>query len=271
MAIAVMVIVGGAAIPLAQASVDRTRAAAAAHYVAGRLAMARFEAVRRSAYVAIQFVQQSEGYRIRELRRRQPQRSVRSRYRARHRSPYHRRRTARLSLQRRRIRYSSERHGYRSRSIQHCRSDSNRQFDAAQLQPCRSVDPRDAVSAWPSRQPVRCPGIGRHRADAHPRVQLHRRHMADPVRHERRAAPRVCAFTTQGMERTRLRPGRLAHVIDLSAGGALIETDWRLFPEFGSRCSLASRPLSFALPAESCDVTSPARSRAHPVSRGSDV
>lgn len=62
MAIAVMVTVGSAAIPLAQSSVDRTRAAAAARYVAGRMATARFEAVRRSAYVAIQFVQQPEGY-----------------------------------------------------------------------------------------------------------------------------------------------------------------------------------------------------------------
>ena len=64
MAMTIMVIVGGAAIPLAQSSVDRTRAAAAAHYVAGRVAMARFEAVRRSAYVAIQFVQQADGYRM---------------------------------------------------------------------------------------------------------------------------------------------------------------------------------------------------------------
>ena len=64
MAMTVMVIVGGAAIPLAQSSVDRTRAAGAAHYVAGRVAMARFEAVRRSAYVAIQFVQQADGYRL---------------------------------------------------------------------------------------------------------------------------------------------------------------------------------------------------------------
>jgi len=64
LAMTVMVIVGGAAIPLAQSSVDRTRAAAAAHYVAGRVAMARFEAVRRSAYVAIQFVQQPDGYRM---------------------------------------------------------------------------------------------------------------------------------------------------------------------------------------------------------------
>jgi prepilin-type N-terminal cleavage/methylation domain-containing protein len=62
MAITVMVIVSGTAIPLAQTSVDRTRAAGAANYVAGRLAMARFEAVRRSAHVAIQFVERPDGY-----------------------------------------------------------------------------------------------------------------------------------------------------------------------------------------------------------------
>ena len=33
-----------------------------------------------------------------------------------------------------------------------------------------------------------------------------------------------------GMERARLRPGRTAHIVDVSAGGALIETDWRLLP-----------------------------------------
>ena len=32
------------------------------------------------------------------------------------------------------------------------------------------------------------------------------------------------------MERARLRPGRTAHIVDVSAGGALIETDWRLLP-----------------------------------------
>ena len=38
------------------------------------------------------------------------------------------------------------------------------------------------------------------------------------------------------MERARLRPGRTAQVVDLSAGGALIETDWRLCP--GTRVEL---------------------------------
>ncbi|HET9467794.1 MAG TPA: GspH/FimT family pseudopilin [Vicinamibacterales bacterium] len=62
MAMTIMVIVGGAALPLAHASVDRTRAAGAARYMAGRMAMARFEAVRRSAHVALRFVQQPDGY-----------------------------------------------------------------------------------------------------------------------------------------------------------------------------------------------------------------
>jgi hypothetical protein len=56
------VIVGGAAVPLAHSSVDRSRALGAASYVAGRLAAARFEAVRRSACVAIRFSQQPDGY-----------------------------------------------------------------------------------------------------------------------------------------------------------------------------------------------------------------
>ena len=72
MAITVMVIVSGAAIPLAHTSVDRTRAAGAASYVAGRMAMARFEAVRRSAYVAIRFVAAARRLLASDLRRRQP-------------------------------------------------------------------------------------------------------------------------------------------------------------------------------------------------------
>ena len=62
MAMTIMVIVGGAAIPLTHSNVDRSRAAAAARYVAGRMAMARFEAVRRSAHVAIRFVERADGY-----------------------------------------------------------------------------------------------------------------------------------------------------------------------------------------------------------------
>jgi prepilin-type N-terminal cleavage/methylation domain-containing protein len=62
MAITLMVIVGGAAIPLAHGSIDRSRAAGAASYVAGRMAMARFEAVKRSACVAIRFTEEADGY-----------------------------------------------------------------------------------------------------------------------------------------------------------------------------------------------------------------
>ena len=65
MAMTIMVILGGATIPLAYSSVDRSRAVAAAGYVAGRMATARLEAVRRSASVAIRFDQQADGYWLR--------------------------------------------------------------------------------------------------------------------------------------------------------------------------------------------------------------
>jgi hypothetical protein len=54
--------------------------------------------------------------------------------------------------------------------------------------------------------------------------------MANTLRQERRAWTRVSALGSSGMDRARLRPGRTAHIIDLSSGGALIETDWRLLP-----------------------------------------
>ena len=62
MAITIMVIIGGAAIPTAHSSIDRSRAAGAARYVAGRMALARFEAVRRSVHVAIRFARQADTY-----------------------------------------------------------------------------------------------------------------------------------------------------------------------------------------------------------------
>lgn len=60
--------------------------------------------------------------------------------------------------------------------------------------------------------------------------------MAEAVADERRATPRVSTAGSSGLQRARLRPGRTAHVVDLSAGGALIETDWRLLP--GTRVEL---------------------------------
>lgn len=64
-AIVVIAIVSGAAIPLASGSIDQARAAGAASYVASRLAMARFEAVRRSTHVAVRFVKTAQGYWLR--------------------------------------------------------------------------------------------------------------------------------------------------------------------------------------------------------------
>jgi prepilin-type N-terminal cleavage/methylation domain-containing protein len=64
-AIAVMAIVAGMAVPFAHNSVDRSRTAGAANYLAGRLALARFEAVKRSAFVAIRFAESGEGHFLR--------------------------------------------------------------------------------------------------------------------------------------------------------------------------------------------------------------
>jgi hypothetical protein len=54
--------------------------------------------------------------------------------------------------------------------------------------------------------------------------------MAGALKHERRASKRVLSITMEGMDRARLRPGRTALIVNLSSGGALIETDWRLLP-----------------------------------------
>ena len=51
-----------AAVPLVLDSLDRSRTAGAASYVASRLMLARFEAVKRSTFVALQFVQKPDGY-----------------------------------------------------------------------------------------------------------------------------------------------------------------------------------------------------------------
>lgn len=58
--------------------------------------------------------------------------------------------------------------------------------------------------------------------------------MADTL--ERRAWPRVDTMTCSDLARGKLRPGRPAHIVDVSAGGALIETEWRLLP--GTRVEL---------------------------------
>jgi len=43
--------------------------------------------------------------------------------------------------------------------------------------------------------------------------------MAEAIAYERRATPRISTAGTHGMERARLRPGRTAYIVDLSAGG----------------------------------------------------
>jgi len=59
---AVLTVMLAAAVPLAHSTIDRSRTAGAAVYVGARIATARMEAVKRSAFVAIQFVQRPDGY-----------------------------------------------------------------------------------------------------------------------------------------------------------------------------------------------------------------
>ncbi len=47
---------------------------------------------------------------------------------------------------------------------------------------------------------------------------------------DRRETPRQCDADEHGIVAARVRPGHLARVIDVSAGGALIETTHRLLP-----------------------------------------
>lgn len=61
-AMTILVIMAGAAVPFAHASVDRSRASGAASYLSSRIALARLEAVKRSSFVAIQFVEKPDGY-----------------------------------------------------------------------------------------------------------------------------------------------------------------------------------------------------------------
>ena len=53
---------------------------------------------------------------------------------------------------------------------------------------------------------------------------------------ERRAWPRTLTIERTDMAYGRLRPGRAAQIVDVSPGGALIETECRLLP--GTRVEL---------------------------------
>ncbi len=61
-ATAVMGILAAIAVPQTMASVDRSRAWAAARYLAGRMALARMQAVGRSATVALRFSDAAAGF-----------------------------------------------------------------------------------------------------------------------------------------------------------------------------------------------------------------
>jgi prepilin-type N-terminal cleavage/methylation domain-containing protein len=61
-AVTLFVTAAAASIPFVHNSLDRVRTSGAASYIASRLMLARLEAVKRSAFVAVQFVQKPDGY-----------------------------------------------------------------------------------------------------------------------------------------------------------------------------------------------------------------
>ncbi len=238
------------------------------------MALARFEAVRRSAHVAIRFVPQPEGYWL------QTYVDGNRQWRAHE-------QTSRLGVDRpitagerldyhfsgSRVRYSAECDRHRSGSVQH-------EADPIQIgsSTLLSFSPMGSSTSGTlfihglrgHQFAVRVLGAtGRTRI-----LEFNFGHcdMAGAVGHERRASARVLARSIEGMERARLRPGRTAHIVDLSSGGALIETDWRLLP--GTHVEMqVGDPVPLLLcrwphPPLSGRAT---RSRAHSISRRADV
>jgi prepilin-type N-terminal cleavage/methylation domain-containing protein len=60
--LALATVAAAASIPALAGGIERSRTSAAATYVSNRLMHARLEAVKRSAFVGVQFVQQADGY-----------------------------------------------------------------------------------------------------------------------------------------------------------------------------------------------------------------
>jgi prepilin-type N-terminal cleavage/methylation domain-containing protein len=59
--VTLMVIMASAAVPLVLSALDRSRTAGAATHLASRLMLARFQAVKRSTFVAVQFIARPDG------------------------------------------------------------------------------------------------------------------------------------------------------------------------------------------------------------------
>ena len=58
----ILMIMFGAGVPLAHSTIDRSRTAGAATYLSARIGLARLEAIKRSAFVALQFVEKPDGF-----------------------------------------------------------------------------------------------------------------------------------------------------------------------------------------------------------------
>jgi hypothetical protein len=87
--------------------------------------------------------------------------------------------------------------------------------------------------------------------------------MAHTIDIERRAGPRMTLRADSGLARARVRPGRIAHVLNISRSGALIETDWPLMPGARIEVQLGEAPPAFPISGriQRCHVSLLERSR----------
>ena len=228
--IAIIVIVSGAAIPLAYGNVDRTRAAGAARYVAGRMAMAASKPSGARPTSPSDLSNWVANIRCRLMPMGMATECSPAISGGESILP--------ITLEERLdhhfpgvdVRHPAERHGHRSR--QPFNPGDPVQIGSSTL---LSFSPTGACTSGTlfirglrsTQFAVRVLGAtGRTRVFE---FNFDGWQMANALTRATSLAPRV-GPQRFGMERAACGPGARRHVIDLSSGGALIETDWRLLP-----------------------------------------
>ena len=235
MVMALGVTMSAAAVPEYLTALDDVRASGAAHHISGRFQRARMEAVMRSATVGVQFVQTTERLQLRRVCGRQPQRRAHARHSARHRRADCRRRAAAGSVHRRRVRRDS-RVCRRSMPAARRRAAIRSGWGPATSPaspPIGHVVFRHGLHPRPARRAIRRAHLRRDRQDAHVEVRTEHRDMETAMsdgRPDRRGTRRIETLEEHGIVSACVRPGHRARLIDVSAGGALIETTHRLLP-----------------------------------------
>src|SRR5262249_47376339 len=137
------------------------------------------------------------------------------------------------------IRRSRLRHAHRAAGDRRRRPPARRGSDSAwrrqlrELRAGRHLDVGNDLSPWTPRRPVRRPRLRRHRQNAAAQIRTFDVAVEAFMNHavtERRLMRRLEDVEQHRIIATRIRPGHLARIVDVSGGGALIETMYRLLP-----------------------------------------